>query len=62
VRWEHSLISLNAGSMLRQRLAKSSCRTALSPLRLRVSPKQYLIPDMMVVCGKPALTDEHQAR
>jgi Uma2 family endonuclease len=25
-----------------------------------VSPTKFLIPDIIVVCGKPALTDEHQ--
>lgn len=60
VSWEHSVISINMGSMLRERVAKTACRAVASPLRVRVSPTKYIIPDMMVVCGKPALTDEHQ--
>jgi Uma2 family endonuclease len=60
VSWEHSIISANVVSMLRDRLYKSPCSVANSPLRVRVSPAKYLIPDMMVVCGKPILTDEHQ--
>ena len=57
---EHSIISLSVGSMLRERLAKTPCRAMPSPLRVRVSPTKFLIPDLMVVCGKPVLTDEHR--
>jgi Uma2 family endonuclease len=60
VSWEHAIISANVVSMLRDRLAKTLCSVANSPLRVRVSPTKYVIPDMMVVCGKPQLTDEHQ--
>ncbi len=31
VSWEHSLISLNVGRLLYERLANSPCRTAVSP-------------------------------
>jgi Uma2 family endonuclease len=60
VSWEHGIISLSVGSMLRERLAKSSCNAVPSPVRVRVSPSKFLIPDLMVVCGKPVLTDEYQ--
>jgi len=60
VSWEHSIISLNVGSMLRERLVGSQCRASAPPPRIRVSPTKFLIPDIIVVCGKPALTDEHQ--
>ncbi len=60
VSWEHSVISANVVSLLQGRLGKSPCFVANSPLRVRVSPTKFLIPDLMVVCGKPALTDEHQ--
>jgi Uma2 family endonuclease len=55
----HAAISLSIGSLLRERLAKTACRAFPSPLRVRASPTKYLIPDLMVVCGKPALSDEH---
>jgi len=58
--WAHSVVSLNIGSMLRERLAKTPCRAAVSPLRVRVSPTKFVVPDLIVVCGNPALTDEHQ--
>jgi Uma2 family endonuclease len=60
VSWEHSIISANVVSILRARLVNAPCRVANGPLRVRVSPAKYLIPDMMVVCGRPMLTDEHQ--
>ena len=60
VSWQHSIISANIISMLRERLANTSCRAAVSPPRVGVSPTHYLIPDGIVVCGKPALTDEHR--
>ena len=34
-------------------MAKTPCRVAVSPLRVRVSPTKFLLPDVMVVCGKP---------
>jgi Uma2 family endonuclease len=60
ISWEHSIIGTNISSMLRERLAKTPCRAAGPPPRVRVSPTKFLIPDIIVVCGKPALTDEHQ--
>jgi Uma2 family endonuclease len=60
VSWAHSVISINIGAVLRDRLAKTPCRAAGAPLRVRVSPTKFLLPDVMVVCGKPVLTDEHQ--
>ena len=59
VNWEHAVISVNAGSVLRERLANATCRVAASPLRVRISASRFLLPDLMVVCGKPALADEH---
>jgi len=56
----HSIISANIVRMLGNRLEKTPCRVANSPLRVRVSPTKYVIPDMMVICGKPVLTDEYQ--
>jgi Uma2 family endonuclease len=56
----HAIIALNLGSMLKQQLGKTPCRAAGSSVHVRVSPTQYLIPDLLVVCGKPALTDHHR--
>ncbi|MBY0507284.1 MAG: Uma2 family endonuclease [Bryobacteraceae bacterium] len=37
----------------------AGCRLFQAPLRVRVSPSKFLYPDLLVICGKPALTDEH---
>ena len=59
VSWEYSLISVNIGRVLAERLDKTPCRVAGGPLRVRATPTRR-VPDLMVVCGKPVLTDEHQ--
>ena len=38
-------------------LRNSSCYVTTT-LRVRVSPKKYLYPDLLVYCGEPQLTDE----
>jgi Uma2 family endonuclease len=57
---EHSYINLNVGAWLKTQLKGTAYRVAGSPLRVRVSPIKFIIPDLMVVCGRPALTDENQ--
>jgi Uma2 family endonuclease len=56
----HAVISVNVGAVLREQLAKTPCRVAGSSLRVRVSPTKFLLPDMVVFCGKAEVTDEHQ--
>jgi len=60
VSWVHSVVSANIIRRLGERLAKTPCCVVGPPPRVRVSPTKFLIPDIIVVCGKPALTDEHQ--
>jgi Uma2 family endonuclease len=60
VGWRHGRINVNTGGSLNSRLDGSPCSVAGSSLRVRVSPTRFVIPDLIVVCGKPALTDEHQ--
>lgn len=38
----------------------SSCQSFTSDFRVRVSPRTYTYPDVIVVCGKPILADERQ--
>lgn len=57
---QHSSIAFNLGIVFGPRLKNSGCQGLLSPLRLRVSPTQYVFPDFMIVCGKPVITDEHR--
>jgi Uma2 family endonuclease len=58
--WKHSVISINVAALLRTGLRGKPCEVAGTSLRVRVSPTKFIIPDLMIVCGKPALTDEFQ--
>ncbi len=53
----HSRLSVKLARALDQRLEGSGC-TTYGALRVRVSPVQYLYPDVAVVCGQLALTSE----
>ena len=37
-----------------------TANSLFAPLRVRVSATKFVIPNLMVVSGKPALTDEHE--
>jgi Uma2 family endonuclease len=58
VSWVHSTIDVNLTAWLKDQLAKTPCRLGTG-LRVRVSSSKFIVPDIIVVCGKPALTDEH---
>jgi len=55
----HSLLLINTGRRLAERLDGTPCRVTVASLRVRVSPSKYVYPDLLVYCGKPTLTDEH---
>ena len=55
----HSVLQSNACRRLAERLDGTPCRVTVASLRVRVSPSKYFYPDLLVYCGKPALTDEH---
>ncbi|MBM3736815.1 MAG: Uma2 family endonuclease [Acidobacteria bacterium] len=55
--WEHSQIVIQMGWRLAERLAGTPCRAG-SAVRVRVTPTKYVYPDIAVICGKAALTDE----
>ena len=57
---EHSRLQSNLVRRLAERLDNLPCQVLDSPLRVRTSATKFVIPDITVVCGKPALTDEHQ--
>ena len=57
---KHSLISVNIGRVFAARLDKTPCRVAGGPLRVRATPTRFVLPDMVVFCGKAVLADEHQ--
>jgi len=52
----HSRIAVNVAGELRNRLKGSPCKVTQSDMRLKINEtKAYVYPDVMVVCGKPAL-------
>ncbi|MFN7919879.1 MAG: Uma2 family endonuclease [Bryobacteraceae bacterium] len=58
VSWKHSRVSVRLSSRLHALLEPGSCEVAISPIRVRVTPVQFVYPDIVVVCGGPAFTDE----
>ncbi len=56
----HALISAQVIGLISRHLTKTPCRVAASFLRVRVSPTRFVIPDLLVFCGKAELTDEYQ--
>jgi Uma2 family endonuclease len=53
--YEHSVICLNVGGELRNRLQGGPCTPAEGNLRVRIqSQGRYVYPDISVVCGQPA--------
>lgn len=57
--YRHSVISSNAAFELKGRLP-AGCRASVAPLRVRVTASKFVYPDLVIVCGKPVLTDEQQ--
>ncbi len=53
-----AMIAANATARLVLRLNPASCRSYISPVRVRVSPTKFVYPDILVVCGKTELTEE----
>ena len=57
VSWHHGVIAGNTGHGFAGRLACGPCRLAMR-VRVRVTKAHFVFPDLVIVCGKPALTDE----
>ena len=55
----HARIVTNGILAIGPRLRVNGCEILASPLRVRVSPSQFVYPDLFIVCGKPELSDEH---
>ena len=58
---EHSVITSNIGSVLRQAFRGKGCLVCSSDLKIGVTngSKLYTYPDVSVVCGKPELLPGH---
>jgi Uma2 family endonuclease len=57
---EHARLQKNITGELYNALRESDCEPFGSDFRVRVSSRMYTYPDVSVVCGKPALADDHQ--
>ena len=55
----HATIATNIVGTLRSRLRSAGCTILTGPLRVRISPTQFVYPDYQIVCGKAQLTDEN---
>jgi len=56
--WNHGVITGNCYQAASARLKGTSCRLSVSAVKVRVSPTKLVVPDLVVVCGRPAFTDE----
>lgn len=56
----HAILQINLAGELRAALRDTPCQAFSSDLRVRVSPRMYVYPDLTVACGKPTLADERQ--
>jgi len=55
--WDHNLIVASTLSSLHPQLAKPSCKICPSDIRVKVSPRVYVYPDIVIVCGTPQFED-----
>ncbi len=57
----HSLITVNVGSELHRQLEDRPCEVHIAALRVLVAARRlYTYPDVIVVCGEPALADRYR--
>lgn len=56
----HATLAASATGILIFNLRQSACRVVVQPLRLLVRPTKFVYPDLMIICGRPELTDEFQ--
>jgi Uma2 family endonuclease len=54
----HNLISINTATSLNTQLRENLCEAYQSDMRVRVSRKQYVYPDVTVVCGETQFSGE----
>ena len=60
VTYEHSRVSVKISRWFDEKLQGTPCAVAASPLRVRVSPAKYVVPDHAIVCGSPVFADFHR--
>ena len=54
----HGRLVNNVARQVTERLEGGPCQI-VSLIRVRVSPTKFIYPDQTIICGEPALTDEH---
>lgn len=55
---EHAAIVANTTWRVAEQLSVTPCQVLSQPLRVRVSVARFVYADLLVVCGRPELTDE----
>jgi Uma2 family endonuclease len=59
--WAHNMICAYTTAALINQLGDKPCAVSPSDLRVKVeTTRLYTYPDIRVVCGEPAFTDDHQ--
>jgi Uma2 family endonuclease len=58
--WEHGRLAANTMYLLTLTLRGKPCQVSDSSVRVRVTPTKFVYPDVFIVCGKPAFSDEIQ--
>jgi Uma2 family endonuclease len=56
----HATIATNVVRSLGAKVRAAGCTMLTGPLRVRISPTQFVYPDYQIVCGKAQLTDENE--
>ena len=56
---EHNLLVTNLIRELSQKLREKPCEVYPSDMRVRVTSTTFVYPDVMVICRKPQLLDQH---
>ncbi|MDZ4769811.1 MAG: Uma2 family endonuclease [Chloroflexota bacterium] len=54
---EHTTITFNVGASLHSQLRPTSCRVVGMDTKVRIRVRDYVYPDLIVVCGEPQFHD-----
>lgn len=54
----HNLIVVNTGSSLHRQLRSRPCEVYTTDMRVRITARTYVYPNIVIVCGDPVFEDE----
>jgi Uma2 family endonuclease len=54
----HNLISIQTAALLISQVRGKNCEVYASDMRVKISKRQYVYPDVIVVCGEVKLSDD----